>query len=204
MISGDAKKRSFNEDAERGTPEELAQRAVQWSCLRYGSGNDGYDGVGDFPTTNCESGYQSRLHFPSCWDGEVRSVFCCAPKSTARIRCFKLALMKWFVDACVIRTSIAMTTSRIWPSSAIWTMVRRPSLTRNARADGTQRQVPGYSPRCLGPSLLRGIQDCLSFVSGLISPISQVTWDIDTFVDRWSEGDGWPFVLVSESLIGHF
>ncbi|KIY72101.1 hypothetical protein CYLTODRAFT_389321 [Cylindrobasidium torrendii FP15055 ss-10] len=136
MISGDAKKRSFNENAERGTPEELAQRAVQWSCLRYGSGNDGYDGVGGFPTTNCESGYQSRLHFPSCWDGEN-------------------------VDSDDHKSHMAFL------------------------SDMDNGKCPDTHP------------------VALVHLFYEVTWDIDTFVDRWSESDGWPFVLATGDPTGY-
>lgn len=70
MISGSPQARS-SKSVTSGSQEDLAQRAVQWACLRYGSGNSGYEGVGGFPTTTCEAGFQSRLHFPSCWDGVV-------------------------------------------------------------------------------------------------------------------------------------
>ncbi|KAJ7690043.1 hypothetical protein B0H14DRAFT_2652552 [Mycena olivaceomarginata] len=53
-----------------GTQEELRERAIQWSCLRYTVGLPGYDDNGTgFPTTDCESGLNSRLHMPACWDG---------------------------------------------------------------------------------------------------------------------------------------
>lgn len=53
-----------------GTQDELRERATEWSCLRYPNA-DGYNGYG-FPTTDCEAGFQARLHMPSCWDGKVR------------------------------------------------------------------------------------------------------------------------------------
>nr|AEL31250.1 hypothetical protein [Armillaria mellea] len=69
MISGDPKKRSFKYPTGLGTQAELAERAIEWSCLRYTTNNPGYSGTGGFPTTDCEAGFQSRLHFPACWDG---------------------------------------------------------------------------------------------------------------------------------------
>ncbi|KAJ7866396.1 hypothetical protein B0H14DRAFT_2504330 [Mycena olivaceomarginata] len=70
MITGDPKRRSKKFAVGLGTQEELRERAVQWSCLRYTAGLPGYDDNGTgFPITNCESGLNSRLHMPACWDG---------------------------------------------------------------------------------------------------------------------------------------
>ncbi|KAJ7800475.1 hypothetical protein B0H14DRAFT_3113904 [Mycena olivaceomarginata] len=70
MLTGDAKRRSKRYPVGLGTQAELRERAVQWSCLRYSAGQTGYDDNGTgFPTTNCESGLNARLHMPACWDG---------------------------------------------------------------------------------------------------------------------------------------
>ncbi|KAJ7896638.1 hypothetical protein B0H14DRAFT_2558007 [Mycena olivaceomarginata] len=69
MIAGDPKRRSKKFAVGLGTQEELCERAVQWSCLRFTAGLPGYvlnldpddNGTG-FPTKNCESGLNSRLH----------------------------------------------------------------------------------------------------------------------------------------------
>ncbi|KAF7359970.1 WSC domain protein [Mycena venus] len=71
MITNDPKRRSKKFPIGLGTQEELRERAVQWSCLRYSVGLPGYDDNGTgFPTTDCESGLNARLHMPACWDGE--------------------------------------------------------------------------------------------------------------------------------------
>ncbi|KAK0472168.1 hypothetical protein IW261DRAFT_1596974 [Armillaria novae-zelandiae] len=69
MITGDPRKRSFQYPTGLGTQAELAERAIAWICLRYTTSNPDYGGTGGFPTTDCEAGFQSRLHFPACWDG---------------------------------------------------------------------------------------------------------------------------------------
>ncbi|KAJ7775838.1 hypothetical protein B0H14DRAFT_3588167 [Mycena olivaceomarginata] len=67
MITGDPKHRSKKFAIGLGTQEELRERAIQWSCLRYTVGLPGYDDNGTgFPTTDCESGLNS---LPACWDG---------------------------------------------------------------------------------------------------------------------------------------
>nr|AEM76788.1 putative WSC domain protein [Armillaria mellea] len=63
MVTGDPRKRSFQYPTGLGTQAELAERAIAWICLRYTTR------TGGFPTTDCEAGFQSRLHFPACWDG---------------------------------------------------------------------------------------------------------------------------------------
>ncbi|KAG9021141.1 hypothetical protein FS837_007537, partial [Tulasnella sp. UAMH 9824] len=68
MISGDPRKRSKKYTEGEGSQGELAERAIKSTCLRYGSGNTGYDYYG-FPTTDCEAGLNTRLHMPACWDG---------------------------------------------------------------------------------------------------------------------------------------
>ncbi|PPQ99226.1 hypothetical protein CVT24_009245 [Panaeolus cyanescens] len=58
-----------------GTQEELKERAIEWTCLRYiNSTASGYDsttsiGAKGFPSTNCEVGVNLRIHMPACWDG---------------------------------------------------------------------------------------------------------------------------------------
>ncbi|KAF8602380.1 hypothetical protein BDV93DRAFT_545387 [Ceratobasidium sp. AG-I] len=69
MITGNPRARSKKYESGLGTQAELAERAVGWACLRYPDYPQ-TDGIGGFPTTDCESGFQSRLHFPSCWDGK--------------------------------------------------------------------------------------------------------------------------------------
>ncbi|EIW82571.1 hypothetical protein CONPUDRAFT_53145 [Coniophora puteana RWD-64-598 SS2] len=70
MISGDAVSRSDQGGQGYDTQAELAQSAIQYSCLRYNTGDSqGYNGFG-FPNTTCEAGYNARIQFPSCWDGQ--------------------------------------------------------------------------------------------------------------------------------------
>ncbi|KAF8753690.1 hypothetical protein RHS01_06668 [Rhizoctonia solani] len=69
MISGNPRSRSKKFAAETGSQDELRERATKWACLRYTGGQTGYEGYG-FPTTDCEAGFQARLHLPSCWDGK--------------------------------------------------------------------------------------------------------------------------------------
>ncbi|KZP03590.1 hypothetical protein FIBSPDRAFT_834215 [Athelia psychrophila] len=68
MISGSAASRSIGSGAGTDNQAELAQAAIQYSCLRYNSATPGYNGYG-FPNTTCEAGYNARVQFPSCWDG---------------------------------------------------------------------------------------------------------------------------------------
>jgi len=67
MITGNPAARSKKYPNLQGSQGELAERAIGWSCLRYPN-HAGYDGFG-FPTTNCEAGFNARLHMPACWDG---------------------------------------------------------------------------------------------------------------------------------------
>ncbi|KAF8169957.1 hypothetical protein K438DRAFT_1982857 [Mycena galopus ATCC 62051] len=70
MITGNPTRRNKTYPVGLGTQAELAERAVQWSCLRYTDGQTGYDDNGTgFPTTDCEAGFSARLHMPACWDG---------------------------------------------------------------------------------------------------------------------------------------
>ncbi|KAJ7240636.1 hypothetical protein B0H12DRAFT_51867 [Mycena haematopus] len=70
MLSGDPTRRMKRYPVGLGTQLELRERAIQWSCLRYSVGLGGYDDNGTgFPTTDCESGFNARLHMPACWDG---------------------------------------------------------------------------------------------------------------------------------------
>ncbi|EGN96084.1 hypothetical protein SERLA73DRAFT_59220 [Serpula lacrymans var. lacrymans S7.3] len=68
MISGDPTLRTKKYPEGQGSQAELAERAIQWSCLRYDTANStGYDGHG-FPYTDCEAGFNARIHMPACWD----------------------------------------------------------------------------------------------------------------------------------------
>ncbi|GLB38516.1 putative protein with domain of unknown function (DUF1996) [Lyophyllum shimeji] len=67
MLSGNPRARSKKYPEGEGSQGELRERAIQWSCLRYPS-NAGYDGHG-FPTSDCEAGFNARIHMPACWDG---------------------------------------------------------------------------------------------------------------------------------------
>ncbi|KAH8101503.1 hypothetical protein BXZ70DRAFT_891712 [Cristinia sonorae] len=70
MITGDPARRAKKFPTGQGGQDELAERAVQWTCLRYSVGLPQYDdGGAGFPHTDCEAGFQSRLHMPACWDG---------------------------------------------------------------------------------------------------------------------------------------
>ncbi|TCD71412.1 hypothetical protein EIP91_010118 [Steccherinum ochraceum] len=70
MITGDPTRRAKKFPAGQGSQDELAERAIQWTCLRYTVNQPQYDDNGTgFPTTDCEAGFQSRLHMPACWDG---------------------------------------------------------------------------------------------------------------------------------------
>lgn len=58
MITGNPTRRSKKYPIGQGSQGELGERAIQWSCLRYGTGNNGYDDNGTgFPTTDCEAGF---------------------------------------------------------------------------------------------------------------------------------------------------
>ncbi|KAG9088375.1 hypothetical protein FRC06_002059 [Ceratobasidium sp. 370] len=70
MVSGNAYSRSKKYAEGLGTQAELRERAAGWICLRYTTNNPSYEGHG-FPTTDCEAGFQSRLHMPACWDGKA-------------------------------------------------------------------------------------------------------------------------------------
>ncbi|KAG6903259.1 hypothetical protein C0995_000154 [Termitomyces sp. Mi166 len=70
MLSGNPAARSQKYPRGEGSQGELRERAVFWSCLRYTTSNPGYDGWG-FPTTDCEAGFNARIHMPACWDGVV-------------------------------------------------------------------------------------------------------------------------------------
>ncbi|KAH7929788.1 hypothetical protein BV22DRAFT_1001996 [Leucogyrophana mollusca] len=69
MISGNPALRTKKYTEGEGSQGELAERAIQWSCLRYTTNSSGYDGHG-FPTTDCEAGFNARIHMPACWDGQ--------------------------------------------------------------------------------------------------------------------------------------
>ncbi|KJA22476.1 hypothetical protein HYPSUDRAFT_40849 [Hypholoma sublateritium FD-334 SS-4] len=72
MISGDPTRRSRKYTPGEGSQGELAERAIEWECLRYTSAtgyNSAAAGSGGFPTTDCEDGLNSRIHLPACWDG---------------------------------------------------------------------------------------------------------------------------------------
>ncbi|KAB5594541.1 WSC domain containing protein [Ceratobasidium theobromae] len=70
MITGNPFSRSKKFATETGSQAELRERATKWACLRYTNPNvQSYEGYG-FPTTDCEAGFQARLHMPSCWDGK--------------------------------------------------------------------------------------------------------------------------------------
>ncbi|KAG8728130.1 hypothetical protein FRC12_021990 [Ceratobasidium sp. 428] len=71
MVSGNPFSRSKKYAEGLGTQAELRERAAGWICLRYTTPNKDYEGHG-FPTTDCEAGFQSRLHMPACWDGKAR------------------------------------------------------------------------------------------------------------------------------------
>ncbi|KDR70134.1 hypothetical protein GALMADRAFT_887752 [Galerina marginata CBS 339.88] len=73
MISGNPLRRSRKYTPGEGSQAELAERAVEWECLRYtNSSTAGYNSVdttNGFPNTDCEGGLNSRIHMPACWDG---------------------------------------------------------------------------------------------------------------------------------------
>jgi hypothetical protein len=66
MLSGDPTRRTKRWPVGLGTQAELAERATQWTCLRYNTpGAEGYDDNGaGFPTTDCEAGFQVRMRLP--------------------------------------------------------------------------------------------------------------------------------------------
>ncbi|KAG5641252.1 hypothetical protein DXG03_005658 [Asterophora parasitica] len=56
----------------QGSQEELRERANHWECLRYTTNQPSYantKGEG-FPWTDCEAGFNARIHMPACWDGK--------------------------------------------------------------------------------------------------------------------------------------
>ncbi|KAG8704597.1 hypothetical protein FRC09_003442, partial [Ceratobasidium sp. 395] len=57
MTSGNPAARSKKYPEGEGSQAELRERAAH------------YDGHG-FPTTDCEAGFNARLHLPACWDGK--------------------------------------------------------------------------------------------------------------------------------------
>jgi len=72
MISGDAQRRGRKFQLGQGSQAELAERALEWDCLRYpknASYNSIRSGAQGFPTTDCEAALITRIHFPACWDG---------------------------------------------------------------------------------------------------------------------------------------
>ncbi|KAF8908199.1 hypothetical protein CPB84DRAFT_1843653 [Gymnopilus junonius] len=73
MISGSPTRRSRKFTPGDGSQGELAERAIEWECLRYSNSSaQGYNSDqtnGGFPTTDCEAGLNARIHFPACWDG---------------------------------------------------------------------------------------------------------------------------------------
>jgi len=73
MISGSPTRRSRKYTPNSGGQGELAERAIQWTCLRYNApGQTGYDSTltnAGWPNTTCEAGFQARVHMPACWDG---------------------------------------------------------------------------------------------------------------------------------------
>jgi hypothetical protein len=62
MLSGDPTRRTKRWPVGLGTQAELAERAAQWTCLRYNTANSvGYDSTDKntgFPSTDCEAGFQ--------------------------------------------------------------------------------------------------------------------------------------------------
>ncbi|KAK7059758.1 WSC domain protein [Favolaschia claudopus] len=71
MLTGSPTRRTKKFRVGEGSQGELAERAVQWSCLRYTVGLPQVDDNGTgFPTTDCEAGFNARLHMPACWDGK--------------------------------------------------------------------------------------------------------------------------------------
>jgi len=72
MLSGDVRRRVRRFRPGDGSQGELAERALQWECLRYPK-NISYNslrlGAQGFPTTDCEGGLIMHIHMPACWDG---------------------------------------------------------------------------------------------------------------------------------------
>ncbi|KAF9552842.1 hypothetical protein CPC08DRAFT_767996 [Agrocybe pediades] len=73
MISGSPTRRSRKFTPGEGSQAELAERAVEWECLRYttdyATGYNNMNGGPGFPNTDCEAGLNARIHMPACWDG---------------------------------------------------------------------------------------------------------------------------------------
>ncbi|KIM43436.1 hypothetical protein M413DRAFT_381186 [Hebeloma cylindrosporum] len=71
MISGSAVRRARKHTPLEGSQAELAERAVEWECLRYPNapGYNSVDRKTGFPDTDCEAGLNARIHMPACWDG---------------------------------------------------------------------------------------------------------------------------------------
>ncbi|KAF8811252.1 hypothetical protein BYT27DRAFT_7184648 [Phlegmacium glaucopus] len=72
MVSGNPAARSRKYPPGQGSQAELAERAIEWDCLRYPN-QASYNNVDNvklgFPNTDCESGFNARIHMPACWDG---------------------------------------------------------------------------------------------------------------------------------------
>jgi hypothetical protein len=69
MLSGDPTRRTKRWPVGLGTQAELAERATQWTCLRYTAGVTGYDDNGaGFPTSDCEAGFQVSAVIPPYCD----------------------------------------------------------------------------------------------------------------------------------------
>lgn len=62
MIAGNPNRRTYNASA-------LEDRAVEYVCLP-ANGENGTASFGGFPDHTCLGGLQTRVRFPSCWDGE--------------------------------------------------------------------------------------------------------------------------------------
>jgi len=72
MVSGNPRRRGRKFQPGDGSQGGLAERALEWECLRYPkniSYNNLRAGVQGFPTTDCEDGLIMRVHMPACWDG---------------------------------------------------------------------------------------------------------------------------------------
>jgi hypothetical protein len=55
MLSGNPARRSKKYPVGQGSQGELAERATQWSCLRYSAGKPGYDDNGKVIIISCTS-----------------------------------------------------------------------------------------------------------------------------------------------------
>ncbi|KAF8652283.1 hypothetical protein AX16_004472 [Volvariella volvacea WC 439] len=68
MISGNPAARSRKLPDSDKSQAGLAEQAIFWACLRYTTPYPEYHGHG-WPTTDCEAGFNARVHMPACWDG---------------------------------------------------------------------------------------------------------------------------------------